>query len=124
MLNATVTAQSRLQTPAEFARIIVKSDTSGARVELSQVARIELGADSYGTIIHVNGHPGAGIGIFLEPGANALTTAKLVKAKVQAAIQGDQLRISSPSKDDLQGAIRLLKAQDFGVELQFGNYRE
>jgi uncharacterized protein YajQ (UPF0234 family) len=44
--------------------------------------------------------------------------------KVQAAIQGDQLRVSSPSKDELQGAIRLLKAQDFGVELQFGNYRE
>ena len=44
--------------------------------------------------------------------------------KVQAAIQGDQLRISSPSKDELQGAIRLLKSQDFGVELQFGNYRE
>jgi uncharacterized protein YajQ (UPF0234 family) len=44
--------------------------------------------------------------------------------KVQAAIQGDQLRVSSPSKDELQGAIRLLKAQDFGVELQFGNYRD
>ena len=44
--------------------------------------------------------------------------------KVQATIQGDQLRISSPSKDELQGAIRLLKAQDFGCELQFGNYRE
>jgi cyclic-di-GMP-binding protein len=44
--------------------------------------------------------------------------------KVQAAIQGDQLRVSSPSKDELQNAIRLLKAQDFGVELQFGNYRE
>jgi cyclic-di-GMP-binding protein len=44
--------------------------------------------------------------------------------KVQAAIQGDQLRISSPSKDELQSAIRLLKAEDFGVELQFGNYRE
>jgi uncharacterized protein YajQ (UPF0234 family) len=44
--------------------------------------------------------------------------------KVQAAIQGDQLRVSSPSKDDLQAAIRLLKSQDFGVELQFGNYRE
>jgi multidrug efflux pump len=85
MLNATVTAQSRLQTPEEFAKIIVKSDPSGARVQLSQVARVELGADSYGTIIHVNGHPGAGIGIFLEPGANALTTAKLVKDKVAAA---------------------------------------
>lgn len=44
--------------------------------------------------------------------------------KVQAAIQGDQLRVTSPSKDELQGAIRLLKAHDFGVELQFGNYRD
>jgi uncharacterized protein YajQ (UPF0234 family) len=44
--------------------------------------------------------------------------------KVQAAIQADQLRISSPSKDELQQAMRMLKAQDFGVELQFGNYRE
>ncbi|HEU4810413.1 MAG TPA: efflux RND transporter permease subunit [Sphingomicrobium sp.] len=86
MLNATVTAQSRLQTPEEFRKIIVKSDPSGARVQLSQVARVELGAESYGTIIHVNGYPGAGIGIFLEPGANALTTAKLVKAKMEAAV--------------------------------------
>lgn len=44
--------------------------------------------------------------------------------KVQATIQGDQLRITSPSKDDLQATMRLLKAQDFGVELMFGNYRE
>jgi uncharacterized protein YajQ (UPF0234 family) len=44
--------------------------------------------------------------------------------KVQAAIQGDQVRVSSPSRDDLQGAIRLLRAHDFGIELQFGNYRE
>ena len=44
--------------------------------------------------------------------------------KVQASIQGDQLRISSPSKDELQTTMRLLKAQDFGLELQFGNYRE
>jgi len=43
--------------------------------------------------------------------------------KVQAAIQGDQVRISSPSRDDLQGAIQLLKSTDFGVELKFGNYR-
>ena len=44
--------------------------------------------------------------------------------KVQAAIQGDQLRVSSPSKDELQATMRLLKAKDFGCELQFGNYRE
>jgi uncharacterized protein YajQ (UPF0234 family) len=44
--------------------------------------------------------------------------------KVQASIQADQVRVSSPSKDDLQQAIRLLKTYDFGVELQFGNYRD
>jgi cyclic-di-GMP-binding protein len=44
--------------------------------------------------------------------------------KVQPAIQGDQLRISSPSRDELQAVMALLREQDFGVELQFGNYRE
>ncbi|HVE79314.1 MAG TPA: YajQ family cyclic di-GMP-binding protein [Gemmatimonadaceae bacterium] len=53
--------------------------------------------------------------------AAAIKEAKL--KKVQAAIQGDQVRVSSPSKDDLQEAMRLLRGQDFGVELQFGNYR-
>jgi uncharacterized protein YajQ (UPF0234 family) len=43
--------------------------------------------------------------------------------RVQAAIQGDQVRVSSPSKDDLQEAIRHLREHDFGVALQFGNYR-
>ena len=44
--------------------------------------------------------------------------------KVQGTIQADQVRVSSPSKDELQQAIHLLKQHDFGVELQFGNYRE
>jgi cyclic-di-GMP-binding protein len=43
--------------------------------------------------------------------------------KVQASIQGDQLRVTSPSKDELQEAMRLLRERDFGVALQFGNYR-
>jgi uncharacterized protein YajQ (UPF0234 family) len=43
--------------------------------------------------------------------------------KVQASIQGDELRVSSPSKDELQTVIALLKSQDFGIELKFGNYR-
>ena len=53
--------------------------------------------------------------------AAAIKAAKL--KKVQAAIQGDQVRVSSPSKDDLQDAMNLLRGQDFGVELKFGNYR-
>ena len=43
--------------------------------------------------------------------------------KTQASIQGDQLRVTSPSKDELQEVMRLLREQDFGVALQFGNYR-
>jgi uncharacterized protein YajQ (UPF0234 family) len=43
--------------------------------------------------------------------------------KVQATIQADQVRVSAPSKDELQTTIRLLREGDFGVELQFGNYR-
>jgi len=53
--------------------------------------------------------------------AAAIKEAKL--KKVQAAIQGDQVRVSSPSKDDLQEAMALLRSMDFGVELKFGNYR-
>jgi uncharacterized protein YajQ (UPF0234 family) len=53
--------------------------------------------------------------------AAAIKDAKL--KKVQASIQGDQVRVASPSKDDLQEAIALLRKGDFGVELKFGNYR-
>ena len=53
--------------------------------------------------------------------AAAIKEAKL--KKVQAAIQGDQVRVSAPSKDELQTAMQLLRTQDFGVELKFGNYR-
>ncbi len=53
--------------------------------------------------------------------AAAVKEAKM--KKVQAAIQGDQVRISSPSKDDLQAVMALLRGRDFGVELRFGNYR-
>ena len=53
--------------------------------------------------------------------AAAIKEAKL--KKVQAAIQGEQVRVTSPSKDELQTAQQLLRAADFGVELNFGNYR-
>ncbi|MBM3779603.1 MAG: YajQ family cyclic di-GMP-binding protein [Acidimicrobiia bacterium] len=68
--------------------------------------------------------------IALQQGIPTETSREVVKflkdrkmKRVQAAIQGDQLRISSPSKDDLQEVMRVLREQDFGVELQFGNYR-
>jgi len=43
--------------------------------------------------------------------------------KTQASIQGDEIRVTSPSRDELQAVIAALRAQDFGIELKFGNYR-
>ena len=55
---------------------------------------------------------------------------KIIKAikdggfkKTQATIQGDEIRVTSPSRDELQAVIALLRGQDFGIELKFGNYR-
>jgi len=82
MLNATVTAQSRLSTPEQFRDIVVKTAADGSVVHLSDVARIELGSENYTIRSRVNGHPGAGFAVSLAPGADALKTAELVKAKV------------------------------------------
>jgi len=81
-LTATVRAQSRLQTPEQFRNIIVKSDRSGAIVRVGDVARVELGSESYDMSTRLNGHPAAGVGVMLAPGANALDTAKRVKATI------------------------------------------
>jgi multidrug efflux pump len=81
-LSATVRAQSKLTTPEEFRQIIVKHDTSGATVRLGDVARVELGSESYDFQTRANGHPGAGLAIQLSPGANALSTAERVRASV------------------------------------------
>src|SRR3954465_2705235 len=83
MLDATVTAQSRLSTPEQFRDIILKTQPNGSIVHLSDVARIELGGENYQILSRVNRHPGAGIAVSLAPGADALTTAELVKAEVE-----------------------------------------
>jgi multidrug efflux pump len=83
MLNATVTARSRLTSVDQFKAILLKTDAAGAAVRLSDVARVELGSESYGTLSRLNGHPGAGIAVQLAPGADALKTAKLVRAEIE-----------------------------------------
>ncbi|AIT07703.1 multidrug transporter [Sphingomonas taxi] len=82
MLNATVRAKSRLSTPAQFGAIVLKTTTEGAIVRLSDVARVELGQDSYTTSAELNGHPAAGMAIQLATGADALETATAVKARM------------------------------------------
>jgi multidrug efflux pump len=107
MLNATVTAQSKLQTPEQFGRIILKRDTSGAAVLLRDVARIELGAESYNAVSRVNGHPGAGLSISLAPGADALKTAELVKAAVEQSAKSFPEGFAYAYSNDTTAFIKL-----------------
>ena len=86
-LNATVTAQSYLQHPEQFAAIILKSQPDGSQVRLSDVARVELGAENYSVAARYNGHPAAGVAIKLAPGANALDTADAVKKRAYQLAQ-------------------------------------
>ena len=81
-LNATISALGRLQTVEDFDSILLRTNAQGGNVYLRDVARTELGSDSYGVVARYNGKPAAGIAIRLAAGANALTTANAVKAKV------------------------------------------
>jgi len=80
-LNVTVTAQSQLQTPEQFRKVVVKSEPNGAAVTVGDVARVEMGSENYDMSVRLNGHPASGIAMQLAPGANALTTAEGVKAR-------------------------------------------
>ncbi|KKC25726.1 efflux RND transporter permease subunit [Sphingomonas sp. SRS2] len=86
-LNATITAQSRLRTPEEFRRILLRTNPDGSNVYLSDVARVELGSENYSFQARYNGKPAAGFRISLAPGANALDTVDAVKAKVAEVSQ-------------------------------------
>src|SRR3546814_2472251 len=81
-LSATVTSRSRLRTVEQFKEIILKSDGSGAVVRLSDVARVELGSESYTSVSRFNGMPAAGMGIELASGANAMDVSEAVEAKI------------------------------------------
>jgi multidrug efflux pump len=83
MLNATVTAQSRLQTVEQFQNIILKTQPDGSSVRIKDIARVEIGAENYSVVSRINGHPGAGMSISLSPGSDALETADRVKARME-----------------------------------------
>ncbi len=86
-LNATITSQTRLQTPEQFRQILLRTTTDGAVVRLGDVARVELGSEQYDFVPRYNGKPATGIGIRLASGANALDTADLVKAEMERLAQ-------------------------------------
>jgi len=78
----TVTTRGRLSTPAEFEDIVLRTRSDGSLLRVRDVARVELGAQSYGSFGRVGGKPAALIGIFQLPGANALEVSKGVQAAV------------------------------------------
>ncbi|UEG61793.1 efflux RND transporter permease subunit [Stutzerimonas chloritidismutans] len=99
-LNATISARSKLQTVQQFRDIVLKSASDGSLVLLSDVARVELGNESYDVVTALNGMPSAAMGIKLATGANALDVAEAVKlklAEMQAKFPDDmQLEMAIP----------------------------
>ena len=81
-LNATIIGKTRLQTAEQFGSILLKVNTDGSQVRLRDVARIELGGQNYSIDAQFNGKPASGMAIKLASGANALDTAKAIRATV------------------------------------------
>jgi len=82
-LNATVTAQSRLQTAEQFRAIILATQADGSSVHLGDVARVEIGAENYQNSATLNGHPASGFSVTLSSGANAVATSDAVRATIE-----------------------------------------
>ena len=82
-LNVTITAQSRLETTDQFARILLRVNSDGSAVRIGDVARVEMGSESYDVRSRYNGKPATGIAVRLASGANALATADTVRAFLQ-----------------------------------------
>jgi len=95
----TVRAQGRLQTPEEFGQVVVRSNPDGSVVRLSDVARLELGAQNYQQLARFGGKPAAIVAVFQAPGSNALAVADGVKKTM------DELKQRFPA--DLDYAIGL-----------------
>ena len=114
-----------LRVPDEFTHKsvwdVVSEKMVRRQVPLKNLQRGKIQSASGGSVVEE---------INLQQGIPGETSREIVKflkglkmKKVQSEIQGDQLRISSPSRDDLQTVMQKIREEDFGVELKFGNYR-
>ncbi len=81
-ISATVVVPGQLSTVEEFGRIVLRANADGSTVRLRDVARIELGSQSYATSARLNGKPAAGMGVQLSPSGNALAAAEGVKTRM------------------------------------------
>ncbi len=82
-MNAAVVVRSRLNRPEEFGEILVKTQTDGSAVRLKDVARVELGAQSYDILARTDGNPSAAIAVRVSPDGNALEVAQAVKQRMK-----------------------------------------
>ncbi|QRM31983.1 efflux RND transporter permease subunit [Microvirga sp. VF16] len=94
----SVTTQGRFADPREFEQIVLRSDENGGALRLKDVARVELGSLNYSTVATLNGSPTVPIGIYLQPGANALDVSGAVDAAMNRLAQRfpDGLRYDVP----------------------------
>ncbi len=83
----TITTQGRLAEVSQFENIVVRANRDGSNLRLKEVARVELGSKDYEFIGRINGQPATLVGIFLQPGANALEVAKHVRTTVAGLAQ-------------------------------------
>ncbi|PWL18528.1 multidrug efflux RND transporter permease subunit [Falsochrobactrum shanghaiense] len=81
-ISATVLVKGQLTSPEEFGAIVLRANPDGSSVRLRDVARIEVGAETYNFSTRINGKPAAAIGIQLSPSGNAMETASAVRAKM------------------------------------------
>ncbi|HEX7034857.1 MAG TPA: efflux RND transporter permease subunit [Pseudomonadales bacterium] len=82
-LNATITAQGRLERPEQFRDIVLRSRADGSVLKLGDVARVELGSQTYEFVSRYNGQPATGVAISMATGANALATSEAVRAALR-----------------------------------------
>ncbi len=81
-ISATVVVNGQLANVAQFGAVVLRANADGSAVRLKDVARIELGAQSYSPSARLNGKPSTGVGVQLSPTGNALATAKAIRAKM------------------------------------------
>ncbi|WGF87962.1 multidrug efflux RND transporter permease subunit [Marinivivus vitaminiproducens] len=86
-ISATVLVKGQLTSPEEFGQIVLRANPDGSTVRLSDVARVELGGESYNFSTRLNGQPSAGIGVQLAPTGNAMATSQAIEARMSELAQ-------------------------------------
>jgi multidrug efflux pump len=83
-VSASMIAQTKMSSPEQFANILLRVNSDGSQIRLKDIARVEIGGESYDAVTTFNGQPAAGMAIMLATGANALDTAEAVRDKLAA----------------------------------------